>query len=275
MHKTKVERTLKVYIANPFKPLDENEVISNTTPEYLIKWLNYGNIEMSNFVESDIVVFSPGSNVNPAVYGQKPLIGNDYNKERDNLEMLIYKRAVKLDKFMIGIDRGAILLTALNNGNVIQFVNHHNVQHKIKCAKTGDIYTNVPSQHTHMMFPYNLQPQSFEVIAFSKKEYFVKKAIGFEYLIEERAEKVHKRVPLKYITNFKEPKMVYYPRNGCFAIQFNCAQLFQESQLMTYVNNQVLQKYLNFQFNKLTKNSNNNEETDRNTELELGGWFGH
>jgi len=271
MHKTKIEKALKVYIANPFAPLDENEIISSTTPEYIIRWLNYGNIQMSNFTESDIVVFSLGSNVNPALYNQEPLI-SDYNKERDNLEIQIYKKAVRHDKFIIGIDRGAILLTALNNGNIIQFVNHHNVPHKIKDCKTGDVYSNVPSQHTQMMFPYNLQSQSFELIAFSKKEYFIKKAVGFEYLIENRAEKVYKRVPLKYLLNFKEPEMVYYPRNGCFAIQFNCATILPESLLMTYVNNQILQKYLMFEFNKLTKNSN--EKTNRPAMLEFGGWIG-
>jgi len=242
---------LKVYVCNCFRSLEENEVVSDTISTYLIRWLNKGNIEMSNFAESDIVVFPHGSSVHPALYGQKPYNSTitDYNTERDKFETNAYKKAVRLGKFMIGIERGAILLTALNNGNVIQHVIHHNASHKIKCNKTGKIYLNVPSQHYQMMFPYNLQPQSFELIAFSKKDYSARRH-GIEYLVEDGAEKVYKRVPLKFLKEFKEPEIVYYPKNGCFAIQFNCSAIHSDSELITYINSQILEKYSAFQKNK-------------------------
>ena len=275
MNKVTLKQKLKVYIVNPFlAKIDENEVIDKTEPEYLVRWLNHGNIEMSNFNDADVIVFTPGSNINPALYNQKPINGNDYNNDRDVNATIAFKKAVKAKKFMIGIDRGAIFLTALNNGSVIQYVNHHNVLHKMKDVKTGTIFEDVSSNHTQMMFPYNLHPQSYEILAFSKKSNFAKKpTVGFQYLVEERAEKVHKRTLVKYLDDFMEPEMVYYPRTGGIAMQFNCCGIYKDNTLITYVNNQILEKYLAFQTNKLLK-TNNNEETDRNPVLELGGWIG-
>ena len=78
----------------------------------------------------DLVCFTGGTDVNPAMYGQNrhpythsPDIG------RDQFEQDLYRNCQKRDIPMVGICRGAQFLTVMNGGKLFQHVNFHNTSH--------------------------------------------------------------------------------------------------------------------------------------------------
>jgi putative glutamine amidotransferase len=56
--------------------------------------------------EADIVFFTGGEDVTPSLYGAKTNRLSYYNTDRDDYEIKIFKKALALDKYMIGVCRG-------------------------------------------------------------------------------------------------------------------------------------------------------------------------
>lgn len=75
--------------------------------------------------EGDVVVFEGGTDIDSRLYNEEP---GSYNqtphKSRDEFESYLFERAVHEKIPMIGICRGAQLITALTGGKLIQHMNH-------------------------------------------------------------------------------------------------------------------------------------------------------
>lgn len=126
----------KVYIVgSAFKGMTIDTFLTNGRGRYLIT---------SNFDAADIMVLTGGSDINPAIYGQKPLSCTSFNNARDVYELEFIEKALKAEKFMAGICRGAQLLNCVpNEGTLWQDVNNHQGYHYVlDCVSGNKVRTN-------------------------------------------------------------------------------------------------------------------------------------
>lgn len=109
-----------------------------------------------NVEDADIVCFTGGSDVTPALYGEKPLAETYFDTKRDNVEAYIYGEALALKKPMVGICRGGQFLNVMNDGKMWQDVNNHAIRlgHSIYDHRTKETLYNMTSTHHQMMIPH-------------------------------------------------------------------------------------------------------------------------
>lgn len=81
--------------------------------------------------EADLLVFTGGEDIDPALYGEQCLRNTHFNAARDEREIDIFTKAVSLGKPMFGICRGMQLLHALNGSKLYQDVGNHTYTHNI------------------------------------------------------------------------------------------------------------------------------------------------
>lgn len=83
--------------------------------------------ERANSVEeADVVVFIGGVDVDPALYGERPISFTQIpSPSRDQLEKQVYDKCVEMGKPMFGICRGAQFLHVMNKGSLWQHVENH------------------------------------------------------------------------------------------------------------------------------------------------------
>lgn len=104
--------------------------------------------------DSDIVVWTGGEDINPSIYGEERLPQTDRPSGRDIGDLEAIKEALELNKFMVGICRGAQLLNCVPNGGKLwQDVDNHNYSsHRTFDCVTGTwLWTN--SIHHQAMIP--------------------------------------------------------------------------------------------------------------------------
>lgn len=119
--------------------------------------------------EADIVVFNGGSDIGTEIYGQKLVLSRIFNDSgdlltssdpsfmsaRDKMEIIAYKRARSLGKFILGVCRGAQLINCLEGGSLWQHVNNHNNSHPIIDLRTNQIYRATSVHHQMLRVPEN------------------------------------------------------------------------------------------------------------------------
>lgn len=117
--------------------------------------------------EADIIVFSGGADINPALYGCEKHSSTYYSEQRDALEVACFNK-LNSNQIVIGICRGAQLVTALNGGKLIQNVSGHcSGPHFIT---NGDIKFKIESIHHQMMYPFDMPKSDYEVLFWSSKK---------------------------------------------------------------------------------------------------------
>lgn len=80
--------------------------------------------DSSKLAESQLCVFTGGSDVSPWVYGEEPMGARGCDEARDRLEIEIYETAQAMGIPCVGICRGGQLLNVLNGGKMIQDIGH-------------------------------------------------------------------------------------------------------------------------------------------------------
>jgi hypothetical protein len=116
--------------------------------------------------EADLVVFIGGADIDPALYGQKPLPKTFYHKSRDDFEVDIFIECVRLKKPMYGICRGAQFLQAMNGGELWQHVEGHAGPDHLIYDIEEDCYVKATSVH-HQMLSLN---DRIDVLACTKDQ---------------------------------------------------------------------------------------------------------
>lgn len=191
-------------------------IVGNSNNDYLT-WLDKlegFNIKTVNNLEDygklieknesiDLVVFTGGSDVNPDYYGQNIGKYTHIDKERDIFEVNLWENLPKRI-LKVCICRGAQFATAMSGGSLIQHVNGHGGDHIIS-TKEGIILT-MTSTHHQMMYPYELNKDKFDLIAWST--YFKSNT----YLNGRNEE-------IELSKDFLEPEIVYYKNTNALAIQ--------------------------------------------------------
>ena len=116
--------------------------------------LGGGKYEVTkDFDAADIICWTGGEDIHPAIYGEKPLNGTYYDKRRDISDLECVDKAVKQKKFLVGICRGAQLLNCVPNGGKLwQDVDGHSGVHPVFDCLTGT-WKVTNSVHHQMMIP--------------------------------------------------------------------------------------------------------------------------
>jgi putative glutamine amidotransferase len=166
-----------------------------------------GMTSTTSIEEADVILFTGGEDVNPSLYGESVGTRTSFNDTRDAKEVEIFKQALDLNKKMIGICRGGQLGCVLSGGKLIQDVDGHSHTHSMILNYSGvPKEITISSSHHQMFYPYNLNPEEYRIIGYSKEKLSSKYLNGNDEQIE---------VP-KY---FRECEIVLFPETKFLAIQ--------------------------------------------------------
>lgn len=97
--------------------------------------------------EADLVIFTGGPDVNPALYGEKPLEGTTFNEGRDKDDEELWKYCVDYGIPMFGVCRGAQFGAVMHGAKLWQDVDNHYGDHSIWDNKHGYLVEKVSSVH--------------------------------------------------------------------------------------------------------------------------------
>lgn len=160
--------------------------------------------------EADLVVFTGGEDVDPALYGENEGYKTYSNPTRDETEIVKYREALKLGKPMVGICRGAQFLCVMNGGKLIQHMSHPS-NHLIITSDGKKL--EATSTHHQMQYPYNLPEEDYKLLAWASELSHChfngdNQQINFPKIAFER-------------NSIKEPEIVLYPKTKCLGIQMH------------------------------------------------------
>ncbi len=97
---------------------------------------------VSTMQEADLVVFTGGEDVNPALYDKRAHPATYFNRRRDSEEIVAFDDARSLNKKIVGVCRGAQLLCALAGGILVQNQTHPWV-HSMAISEDDNIQVKV------------------------------------------------------------------------------------------------------------------------------------
>lgn len=161
--------------------------------EWFEWFIEHGYNVVHNIFDADLVQFTGGEDVTPAIYGEKNT--HSYNNvNRDLLEAGYFALARRLNKPMVGICRGGQFLNVMCGGHMIQHVKGHTNNHKITAVVDDEVFgalmeLDATSTHHQMM-----QPTQFgQLLAWAK-------------IVHDGEKEV-------------DPEVVYYEEEKCLCFQ--------------------------------------------------------
>lgn len=147
------------------------------------------------------LILHGGVDINPSLYGQKRnRFTQSPNNNRDREEVAAVEKALENGLPIIGICRGAQLLTVLHGGSLYQHTNNH-CQHHPLVTNEGFV-ADATSCHHQVMNLTKIEPEKFQVLAFANEP---------DYVWEEDA--------YAEGTMVRIPEVVWFPKTKCLAIQ--------------------------------------------------------
>jgi len=192
----------------PFLPL-ANHAINYTGPLCLKK--------------GDVLVFEGGCDIDPSLYGETPgKWTQSPHISRDEVEIMAFQQARKMGIPMIGICRGAQLITALLGGKLVQHVDGHNHDHPI-LIENGERAIEASSVHHQMMWPEGIR--DYELLAWTL-------GLAHKYL-NGKNEDISAQLPhdgTDPTSPVIEPEIIHYPE-----VKALCIQGHPEYHLSTHV----------------------------------------
>lgn len=212
-----MEEVLKIYV-------------SGYGGNHYIKWITGINTELVDSIEeADIVLFTGGQDISPALYNERCSRLTYFTQGRDDREVADFTKAKELGKGFIGICRGAQLLCALAGGKLIQDVTRHCGNHPIE-FKDGEL-TMTNSLHHQMMYPYDMESGKYELLAWTPKIISSSFINGDDVLMD---------LP----EGFKEPEVVWFPEIKGFGVQGH-PEMIGSNHPFTRILSSYLIKYFN------------------------------
>jgi len=172
---------------------------------------------------ADLVIFTGGEDVHPSLYDEPKGKQTYYNTSRDLHEIEEFEKAVNLGKIIVGICRGSQFCTAKSGGKLVQHTTGHcNGDHEIEVLG-ANIKFNITSTHHQMMYPFDMNPSDYTIIAKSSKNLSKTYLDGWDN---------EKKLP----DNFVEPEIVYYNKTNCLCIQGHPEYMPKKSEAVKFIN---------------------------------------
>lgn len=188
------------------------------------------NAEVVGSIESaEMVIFAGRDNLSAEVCGVEDLPGITCNYKNDVEEMGQFFKAMDSPnvKLILGLNRGANLLCALNGGGLIQKVSNHSLfgLHLITNGKEDILMT---SDHDQMQYPFSADKFTVLYWAHPKRSDYYE---GYE-------------IDFTKDDKFVEPEIVLYEtfEKKCLAIQGNPERMNARSTAVRMINN-LISKY--------------------------------
>lgn len=132
-----------------------NVFIAFPNAQYLSMFQEHSDYNIvPNIEDADLVLFTGGEDVNPALYGEKRLPRTYMSHQRDDEDLRNFHYCTENNIPMVGICRGGQFLNVMNGGLLFQDVNNHAIGsvHMATDTRTG-IEVPVSSTHHQMMIP--------------------------------------------------------------------------------------------------------------------------
>ena len=188
------------------------------------QWIE--NVEVVEDVASaDLVLFEGGEDVSPSIYGQNAHRLTRANKVRDAKEIPIYEEALALNKPILGICRGAQLITAKQPyGMLIQHQPDPTSFHSIKTFDGKEL--TITSSHHQAMYPFRMPKSQYKIIGWT-----------------ENMLKFHEGAREKELNPPVECEIVYYPKANALGIQGHPEWMDNESATCIWLRD-LLNKFL-------------------------------
>lgn len=194
--------------------------------------LNYASfiedsVLTSDMNEADIVLFTGGEDVNPALYKTRQHPLTSCNRMRDKAEVSVFKK-IKPTQLALGICRGSQFLCVMNGGKLVQDCVNHALwgTHGIT---NDEIEYEITSTHHQMQYPYNLNSADYDVLFKSSN---LRSCCGYE----------GDNIEPDVIRKNGEPEIVLYHKKGmpkCLAIQGHPEIMRHEAPVIEMLNNLI------------------------------------
>lgn len=178
--------------------------------------------------DAQVVLFTGGEDINPALYNCKKHETTWFNEDRDKREVEAFKQ-VKPGQLCVGVCRGFQLFTAMYGGILVQDVSGHcnGRSHEIT---NGTTTYQITSIHHQMCFPFFLDSKDYEILYWSE---------GLSHYYKGD------KVKPEYIHNFGEPEIAVYHREGmptCLGVQGH-PEMMPGSPVADMIN-ELIRKYV-------------------------------
>ena len=170
-------------------------------------WLNC--VLVKSMEEADLVLFTGGEDVDPALYKQPQGKFTHISRDRDMEEYAEAQQAMKLNKPIWGTCRGIQLGCVLSGGMLVQHMNHPHM-HNLTMYDGTTIQTN--SLHHQLQHPGALHPSDYFVAAWAE-------SLSNIYLNGNNLPVILPSVTRGAKAYFKEPELVYYRKTNWLGIQ--------------------------------------------------------
>jgi gamma-glutamyl-gamma-aminobutyrate hydrolase PuuD len=196
----------------------------------------------SNFKNADLIMFTGGEDVDPALYGESVGYRTYINPVRDAYEIEMFQEALRLKKKMIGICRGSQFLTVMAGGKLVQDVNNHGI------AGTHEIYLpfedddiSITSTHHQMLYPFDIDKKDYLILGYTKNP------LSTSYLNGNNEE-------IKLPKDFVEPEIVLYKNINALAIQGHPEMMNQYSPSIKELKKMLI-NFMNIKFKNVYEKS--------------------
>ncbi len=199
------------------------------------RWIE--SLEIVKSIEdADIVLFTGGEDINPALYGCKVHKTTYFTEARDKYELECYHK-MRNDQIGLGICRGAQLACALNGGLLVQDVDNHWIGSTHSIINVSDneelpLELDIPSLHHQMMYPYDMDPDDYTLLYISEEQRSKGYYAGDKF--DGDVEKISK------INTFGEPEVILFHKQNnpkFLAIQGHPEMMDLNSQTIKTFNN--------------------------------------
>lgn len=150
--------------------------------------------------KADIVVFTGGSDVDPALYGELKHSTTRFDSQRDRDDIKLYAQCFKEGIPMFGVCRGAQFLHVMNGGKLFQDVDGHTGDHSIYDVKKKLHIQRVSSVHHQMVIP--------------------DRSLGMEIIADTFKAKNRWKNPEENVKGqMSDVEAFFYPDTCCFGVQ--------------------------------------------------------
>ena len=174
-------------------------IVGGRDSQYAALFESMGHIIHPRCNDADLLCFTGGADVTPAIYGDAPHPYTGCDPQRDLYEEKFFNIGLEMNIPMVGICRGGQFLNVMSGGRMYQHVEGHTRSHVITDVETGEtVY--VSSTHHQMIMP---SPEAVLVAT---------AALGGAREWYE-GQVFHKDVSKEDI------EVVYYPKTNCLCFQ--------------------------------------------------------